>query len=172
MPTLHLQRTPLSSPALPTLKQTNLLDLSLYGNRNTRQLDDGGGEIGVFGARIIYTAVSLLCMLPLAIMFGKSRRNLVGSSRTATNTQWDLVCIHFGIARAFADITFIRTLVYMLYGLAIAFVLAAAALESGMDLHTLRSCRAAIYICLIFYVGGKVCIQISLSSGPTLFATS
>ena len=58
--------------------------------------------------------------------------------------------------------TFIRILVYMLYGCAVSFVLTAAVLESGLDLRTLGSCRAAIYICLVFYVGSKVLVQIFL----------
>lgn len=61
-----------------------------------------------------------------------------------------------------ANMTFIRALVYFLYFLGIAFVTSAATLESGLDLSTLGSCRAAIYICLLFYVGSKVVMQIFL----------
>ena len=51
----------------------------------------------------------------------------------------------------------------MLYICAIIFVLAASILESGLDLRTLPSCRAAIYLCLVFYVGCKVCVQLFLT---------
>lgn len=59
--------------------------------------------------------------------------------------------------------TFIRALVHTLDLFAILYVLAAAILESGLDLQTAPSCRAAIYVCLIFYVGCKVCAQLFLT---------
>lgn len=58
--------------------------------------------------------------------------------------------------------SFIRVLVFLLYFFAIAFVATAAILQSGLDLSTVASCRAAIYICLVFYVGSKVLVQLFL----------
>lgn len=58
--------------------------------------------------------------------------------------------------------SFIRILVFLLYAFAIAFVATAAILQSGMDLSTIASCRAAVYICLVFYVGTKVLVQLFL----------
>lgn len=55
-----------------------------------------------------------------------------------------------------------RILVFLLYTFAIAFVATAAILQSGLDLSTLASCRAAIYTCLVFYVGSKVLVQLFL----------
>jgi hypothetical protein len=37
-----------------------------------------------------------------------------------------------------------------------------AILQSGMDLSTVSSCRAAIYVCLVFYLGSKVFVQLFL----------
>ena len=51
---------------------------------------------------------------------------------------------------------------FLLYTFAIAFVATAAILQSGLDLSTLPSCRAAIYTCLVFYVGSKVLVQLFL----------
>ena len=41
-------------------------------------------------------------------------------------------------------------------------MLSAAILESGLNLSTVSSCKAAIYLCLTFYVGSKVCVQMFL----------
>lgn len=59
-------------------------------------------------------------------------------------------------------LNFIRLLVFMLYFAAIGFVASTAILQSGLDLSTIGSCRAAIYTCLVFYVGSKVLIQLFL----------
>ncbi|GAB7322850.1 hypothetical protein MBLNU13_g05411t3 [Cladosporium sp. NU13] len=58
--------------------------------------------------------------------------------------------------------SFIRILVFLIYTFAITFVATAAILQSGLDLSTLPSCRAAVYICLVFYVGSKVLVQLFL----------
>lgn len=46
--------------------------------------------------------------------------------------------------------------------IAIAFVATAAVLESGLDLTTMASCRAAVYACLAFYFTFKGAIQVFL----------
>lgn len=50
----------------------------------------------------------------------------------------------------------------MLYFAAIAYVATAAILQSGLDLSTIGSCRAAVYVCLVFYCGSKVLVQLFL----------
>lgn len=50
----------------------------------------------------------------------------------------------------------------MLYFAAIGFVATAAILQSGLDLSTIGSCRAAVYVCLVFYCGSKVLVQLFL----------
>jgi hypothetical protein len=50
----------------------------------------------------------------------------------------------------------------LLYTFAITFVATAAILQSGLDLSTLASCRTAVYLCLVFYVGSKVLVQLFL----------
>jgi len=52
--------------------------------------------------------------------------------------------------------------VFLLYFFAIAFVAVTAILQSGLDLSTVSSCRAAIYVCLVFYLGSKVFVQLFL----------
>ena len=58
--------------------------------------------------------------------------------------------------------SFIRILVFLLYFFAIAFVATTAILQSGLDLGTVPSCRAAIYVCLVFYFGSKILVQLFL----------
>ncbi|XTI92068.1 hypothetical protein V2W45_1471720 [Cenococcum geophilum] len=53
---------------------------------------------------------------------------------------------------------FIRPIVVTLYMLAVAFVIAAAIVESGLGLCSFTICRTAILICLVFYVSSKVTI--------------
>lgn len=60
------------------------------------------------------------------------------------------------------SLSFIRVLIFTLHFFAIAFVASAAILESGLDLSTISSCRAAIYVCLVFYVGSKILVQMFL----------
>lgn len=45
-----------------------------------------------------------------------------------------------------------------MYCLAISFVVSAAVVESGLGLSSPSVCHAAIFICLTFYVGGKVAV--------------
>lgn len=40
--------------------------------------------------------------------------------------------------------------------------MSASILESGLDLSTIESCRAAIYTCLVFYVSAKITVQVFL----------
>lgn len=58
--------------------------------------------------------------------------------------------------------TFIRSLVFMLYICAIVFVTTVALLFTGLNLKTQRHCKAAIYICLVFYVSCKILVQMFL----------
>jgi len=51
---------------------------------------------------------------------------------------------------------FIRLIVVALYMLAVAFVIAAAIVESGLGLYSFTICRTAVLICLVFYVSSKV----------------
>ncbi|KAH9827705.1 hypothetical protein Tdes44962_MAKER00431, partial [Teratosphaeria destructans] len=57
---------------------------------------------------------------------------------------------------------FTRCLVFCLDFIGVAFVATAAILESGLNLNTLRSCAAAIYLCLVFYFCFKALIQVFL----------
>ena len=50
----------------------------------------------------------------------------------------------------------IRALVISVYLLGICFILSAALLQFGVGLDTRSRCKAAIILCLVFYVGGKV----------------
>lgn len=110
-------------------------------------------------ARVIYATLSLLSMLLLSIMLGTysslldDRRSLTGSG-----TRLHLLCTR----KQLHELTFVRMLNFLLYLIGIAFIVIAAILESGLDLHTLPSCRAAIYVCLFFYVGSKICVQLFL----------
>ncbi|OCK98041.1 uncharacterized protein K441DRAFT_740930, partial [Cenococcum geophilum 1.58] len=61
---------------------------------------------------------------------------------------------------------FIRPIVVTLYMLAVAFVIAAAIVESGLGLCSFTICRTAILICLVFYVSSKVTILL-YSNGNT-----
>lgn len=58
--------------------------------------------------------------------------------------------------RHLRDLNLTRVLVLILYILAISFVTSAAVVESGLGLSSPTICHAAIIICLVFYVGGKV----------------
>ncbi|KAF2767239.1 hypothetical protein EJ03DRAFT_296971, partial [Teratosphaeria nubilosa] len=60
---------------------------------------------------------------------------------------------------------FTRCLVFCLDLIGVAFVATAAILESGLNLTTLRSCAAAIYLCLVFYFCFKALIQVFLIEG-------
>ncbi|OQO04662.1 hypothetical protein B0A48_09584 [Cryoendolithus antarcticus] len=69
----------------------------------------------------------------------------------------DLIRLH-----KIKDTSLIRILVLLLTTVAIAFVAIAEVLEAGFDLDTIGSCRAAIYLCIILYVGSKVLVQLFL----------
>lgn len=53
---------------------------------------------------------------------------------------------------------FIRLIVVTTYMLAVAFVIAAAIVESGLELYSFTIHRTAIPICLVFYVSSKVTV--------------
>lgn len=57
---------------------------------------------------------------------------------------------------------FIRFNVVVLYLLAIAFVISAAIVVSGLGLSSLHLCYAAVILCLCYYVGSKVAMYIFL----------
>ena len=60
------------------------------------------------------------------------------------------------------SISFIRMVVVLLYGFAITFIFLAAVVENGLGMTTLPNCRAAIYVCLVFYVGSKILLYVFL----------
>ncbi|KAK3069657.1 hypothetical protein LTR53_011837 [Teratosphaeriaceae sp. CCFEE 6253] len=65
--------------------------------------------------------------------------------------------------RYWSALPFIRWIPYFLYFFGIAFDLAAALSISGtFDLTREKDCRGAMYVCLVFYVGTKTCIQLFL----------
>ena len=59
-------------------------------------------------------------------------------------------------------IAFIRLLVFMLYICAIIFVITVQLMFTGLNLKTEHDCRAAIYICLVFYISCKILVQMFL----------
>ena len=58
--------------------------------------------------------------------------------------------------------TSIRLLPYLLYFFGIAFDISAAITVAGMVLHqeTISACKGAMYVCLVFYCGTKICAQL------------
>lgn len=60
--------------------------------------------------------------------------------------------------------TFIHLIPYLLYFFGIAFDISAAVTVSGLGLRQAKvpACRGAMYICLVFYVSVKVCVQLFL----------
>ncbi|EMC97083.1 hypothetical protein BAUCODRAFT_437890 [Baudoinia panamericana UAMH 10762] len=71
-------------------------------------------------------------------------------------------------ARSLADkkywttITLIQSIPYFLYFFGIAFDIAAALTVIGIDLSSHPHCRAAMYVCLVFYCGTKINILLFL----------
>lgn len=62
----------------------------------------------------------------------------------------------------FGQLIFIRSLVNAIYICALCFLISTGILLSGWDLRTTRLCRAAIDLCLVFYVGDKVIVYLFL----------
>lgn len=60
--------------------------------------------------------------------------------------------------------TFIRLLPFLLYFFGIGFDIAAAITVAGMGLQqeSIVACKGAMYVCLAFYCGTKVCVQLFL----------
>ena len=56
----------------------------------------------------------------------------------------------------------LRGLVIIIYILGLCFVISGIVLQIGVGLGSLQRCRAAIDICLVFYVGGKVIVYVFL----------
>ena len=56
----------------------------------------------------------------------------------------------------------VRALVLLIYLVGVSFVISAAILQLGLGMDSLTRCKTAIYLCLVFYVGGKVIIYIFL----------
>ncbi|KAM0719354.1 hypothetical protein Q7P37_005259 [Cladosporium fusiforme] len=121
----------------------------MTGHIFSRSFDvDGGLATGPApdhskGPGITYSIVSIFCMLLLATMLGSRIHNITDRSHEK-------------------PLTFIRIIVFMLYFAAISYVATAAILQSGLDLSTIGSCRAAVYVCLVFYCGSKVLVQLFL----------
>ena len=57
----------------------------------------------------------------------------------------------------------LRGLVIIIYVLGLCFVISGIVLQIGVGLSSLQRCRAAIDICLVFYVGGKVIVYVFLA---------
>ncbi|KAK6392037.1 hypothetical protein LTR65_004162 [Meristemomyces frigidus] len=60
--------------------------------------------------------------------------------------------------------TFIHLIPFLLYFFGIGFDIAAAITVAGMGLQqeTILACKGAMYVCLVFYCGTKVCVQLFL----------
>ncbi|KAH0538464.1 hypothetical protein FGG08_004962 [Glutinoglossum americanum] len=58
------------------------------------------------------------------------------------------------------DTPFIRWLVIIIYVVGILFVLSSTLLQYGFGLNVVKNCRAAIILCLVFYLGAKVLMYI------------
>lgn len=116
------------------------------------------------GPRVTYSLVSIFCMLLLATMLGRQSFPTYNFAAMSTERFMTLGSrIHTFTDRSHGQhIALIRILVFTLYFASIAFVATAAILQSGLDLSTIGSCRAAIYVCLVFYVGSKVLVQLFL----------
>lgn len=56
----------------------------------------------------------------------------------------------------------LRILVIVIYILGLGFVISGTLLQLGVGLSTYNRCRAAIDLCLVFYVGGKVIVYVFL----------
>lgn len=56
----------------------------------------------------------------------------------------------------------IKFIVFIIYILGLGFISSAAILQFGLGLSTTTRCRSAILMCLVFYVGGKVCVYLFL----------
>jgi hypothetical protein len=59
-------------------------------------------------------------------------------------------------SESFRRITLTQVYVFILYGLSMGFVLAAAIADTGLGLATQGICKAAMRICIVFYAGSKV----------------
>ena len=141
---LPIQQAKWRNPELRLSRTLLHIARELRPRHDTRDVGEGGGgTISPSNERIVFTTISLLCMLLLAIMFG-SRAHTLFERKSLRN------------------MTFIRMLVYLLYICAMTMVATVAIMESGLDLQSLSSCRAAIYICLVFYVSCKVLVQMFL----------
>lgn len=62
----------------------------------------------------------------------------------------------------FSQLNSIRVLVLTIYGCTISFIFSAGLLINAWDFTTEGRCRAAIDLCLVFYVGSKVCLYLFL----------
>lgn len=60
------------------------------------------------------------------------------------------------------EVNTLRALVIVIYVLGVCFIVSGVILVVGLGLTNLERCRAAIYLCLVFYVGGKVIIYVFL----------
>lgn len=62
----------------------------------------------------------------------------------------------------FKQLNSIRVLVLAIYSCTLAFIFSAGLLINAWDFTTEGRCRAAIDLCLVFYVGSKVCLYLFL----------
>ncbi|KAK1006765.1 hypothetical protein LTR54_006522 [Friedmanniomyces endolithicus] len=110
----------------------------------SRQAASPGNNDNGTPARTSYAVVSLLCMLVMAALFGSRLQSVFNR-------------------RYWGSLPFIRMLPYFLYMFGILFNIAAALSISGtFNLTREKDCRGAMYVCLVFYVATKTCVQLFL----------
>ncbi|TKA61372.1 hypothetical protein B0A55_12014 [Friedmanniomyces simplex] len=109
-----------------------------------RQAASPGTNDNGVPARTSYAVVSLLCMFIMAALFGSRFHSMFNRG------YW-------------RSLPFIRMLPYFLYAFGILFNIAAALSISGtFKLTRDKDCRGAMYVCLVFYVATKTCVQLFL----------
>ena len=117
---------------------------------------------------LIYSVVSLIGLGMVSAMLGRYTHK----SFTNIHSRW-LISINIAnlllVTRLktleignFAQLNSIRCLVLAIYSCTIAFLFSASLMINAWDFTTEGLCRAAIDICLVFYVGGKVFLYLFL----------
>lgn len=100
---------------------------------------------------VAYTAISMLCM---AILSG-----LVGGYITQRRwhaLMWPGYRLRQLERKQLKRMRFPHVLLCLLYVFSIGFVFSAAMAKIGLGLATHGACRAAIYLCFVFYIASKV----------------
>ncbi|KAK0882035.1 hypothetical protein LTR87_004204 [Friedmanniomyces endolithicus] len=138
---ITLSSVPLASPFVI---QRIVEDQARSSAITSRQAASPGNNDNGMPARTSYAVVSLLCMLVMAALFGSRLQSVFNR-------------------RYWGSLPFIRMLPYFLYTFGILFNIAAALSISGtFHLTREKDCRGAMYVCLVFYVATKTCVQLFL----------